>query len=58
MPNPIPPIVLVKTWLSLAYYANDEESKRYAEEMLIDTFGSVEVAIIYAEENGISMSAN
>lgn len=49
----IPPFILVKTWLSLASYSNNKASKRHAEKMLINAFGSVEVAIIFAEENGV-----
>lgn len=55
---PPPPIALFKVWLSLTYYSTDEESKRHAEKMLIKAFGSVEVAVIFAEENGINVGAH
>jgi hypothetical protein len=54
----IPPYILVKTWLLLASYSNIKASKRHAEKMLIKAFGSIEVAVIFAEENGVIISTS
>jgi hypothetical protein len=42
MSPPIPPIVLVRTWLQLLRADTDEEVRTHARKMLINVFGSVD----------------
>jgi hypothetical protein len=48
-----PPDVLVKTWIELLKLASDDEAHIHAKRMLIRAFGSIDLAFIYAENNGI-----
>jgi hypothetical protein len=49
-----PPQILVKTWLYLLT-AGEEESILHAKRMLVGAFGSVELAIIYMEQEKESL---
>ncbi|MFT6909507.1 MAG: hypothetical protein ACJAS1_006228 [Oleiphilaceae bacterium] len=51
-----PTTVLVKTWIELLKLASDDEAHIHAKRMLIVAFGSIELAFIYAENNGILTS--
>jgi hypothetical protein len=51
-----PPFVLVKTWLELLKNAEEKEVKRHANKMLINAFGSAEVAVIYLEQQGFKQT--
>jgi hypothetical protein len=53
MKQVIPPAVLIKTWIELLKIASDDEAHIHAKQMLAKTFGSIELAFIYAEDNGI-----
>jgi len=53
MKQGIPPTVLLKTWLELLKWSDDEEQHRHAKRMLVRHFGSVDIACMFAEENGI-----
>ncbi|MFT4806466.1 MAG: hypothetical protein ACI9YE_003700 [Psychroserpens sp.] len=46
------PIALVKTWIELLKLATDDETHIHAKRMLIGAFGSIKLAIMYAEDNG------
>jgi hypothetical protein len=46
----IPPPVLVKTWLELLQPSSEEGARRHAKRMLIGAFGSIELAIIFIEQ--------
>ena len=50
MPSPIPPIVLVRTWLQLLRADTDDEAKIHARKMLNNVFGSVDIAVEYVEQ--------
>jgi hypothetical protein len=52
-----PPFVLVKTWLELLKNAEEKEVRQHVNRMLVDAFGSVEVAVIYLEQQGSRRSA-
>jgi hypothetical protein len=45
MSIPIPPIVLVRTWLQLLRADTDDEAKSHARKMLNNVFGSVDLAV-------------
>jgi hypothetical protein len=49
MSPPIPPIVLVRTWLQLLR-ADTDEAKSHARKMLNNVFGSVDLAVEYVEQ--------
>jgi hypothetical protein len=49
MKQQTPPMILVKTWLSLLS-TEDEEARLHAKRMLEIAFGSVELALIYIEQ--------
>tara|TARA_B110000211_G_scaffold235034_1_gene308774 strand:- start:15383 stop:15592 length:210 start_codon:yes stop_codon:yes gene_type:complete len=51
MSSPVPPIVLVKTWLQLLRADTEIEAKNHAKKMLNNVFGSVDLAIEYIEQN-------
>jgi hypothetical protein len=46
-----PPIVLVKTWLQLVNFSTEEEVRNHSKRMINRNFGSVDLAIIYIEQN-------
>lgn len=50
MSPPIPPIVLVQTWLQLLRADTDEEARTHAKKMLNHVFGSVDLAVKYVEQ--------
>ena len=50
MSPPIPPIVLVRTWLQLLRADTDEEARTHARKMLNNVFGSVDLAVEYLEQ--------
>jgi len=50
MSPPIPPIVLVRTWLQLLRADADKEAKTHARKMLNNVFGSVDLAVEYLEQ--------
>jgi hypothetical protein len=52
-----PPVMLVKTWLYILTSADEEDARRHAKRMLLDVFGSVEVAIMYLEDHEEKLSA-
>jgi hypothetical protein len=52
MYQPLPPIVLVTTWLQLLRADTDEEARLHAKRMLNRAFGTVELAVKYVEQNG------
>jgi hypothetical protein len=52
-----PPFVLVKTWLELSTNSGEKDAQQHAKRMLIKAFGSVEVAVIYMEQQGLDRSA-
>jgi hypothetical protein len=47
----IPPIVLVKTWLQLLDFSTEKEVRDHSKRMINRNFGSVDLAIIYIEQN-------
>jgi hypothetical protein len=47
------PSVLVKTWIELLRLASDDENHIHAKRMFIGTFGSIELAFVYDEDNEI-----
>ncbi|MBU2983896.1 hypothetical protein [Saccharophagus degradans] len=51
-----PPLVLVKTWVSLVRSAEDEEVKSRACQMLIDAFGDMKAAADYCVRHNIQIS--
>jgi hypothetical protein len=55
--SPQPPFVLVKTWLELSTNAEEKEAINHAKRMLIRTFGSIEIAVIYMEQQGFERTA-
>lgn len=46
-----PPIALVKTWLQLLQSDMEPWAKREVEAKVITVFGSVELAIVYLQDN-------
>jgi hypothetical protein len=46
-----PPIVLVKTWLQLVNFSTEKEARDHSKRMINRNFGSVDLAIIYIEQN-------
>lgn len=50
-----PPLVLVKTWVSLVRSAEDEEVKSRACQMLIDAFGDMKAAADYCVRHNIQI---
>jgi hypothetical protein len=50
MSPPIPPIVLVQTWLQLLRADTDEEARTHAKKMLNHVFGSVDLAVEHVEQ--------
>jgi hypothetical protein len=52
-----PPSVLVKTWLELSRNSEEKDAMQHANRMLIRAFGSVELAVIYMEQQGLERSA-
>jgi hypothetical protein len=51
-----PPIVLVKTWLQLVNFSTEEEVRNHSKRMINRNFGSIDLAIIYIEQNQPSLS--
>ena len=51
MPQYIPPIVIVKTWLQLINFNTKKEVRDLSKRMINQNFGSVDLAIIYIEQN-------
>jgi hypothetical protein len=47
----IPPIALVKTWLQLVSFSAEKEARNYSQRMINLNFGSIDLAIIYIEQN-------
>jgi hypothetical protein len=47
----IPPSALVKTWLQLVSVSTEEEARNYSKRMINRNFGSIDLAIIYIEQN-------
>lgn len=45
-----PPPMLVKTWLQLLNTDTQQQAKTRALEILIDNFGSVDLAVTYLEQ--------
>ena len=46
-----PPLVLVKTWIQMLNSTNfDKQVRARANRMLVKSFGSVELAILYTED--------
>jgi hypothetical protein len=46
-----PPVVLFKTWLQLLQSDMDKEAKNEVENKVLKVFGSIEIAIMYLQEN-------
>jgi hypothetical protein len=46
-----PPIALVKTWLQLVSFSTEKEVSNHSKRMINRNFGSVDLAIIYIEQN-------
>jgi hypothetical protein len=46
-----PPPVLVKTWLMLIDLRSSAEARAHAKRMINRNFGSIDLAIIYIEQN-------
>ncbi|WP_157884320.1 hypothetical protein [Paraglaciecola hydrolytica] len=46
-----PPVILVRTWLQLISLNSEKEARDHAKKMINDNFGSVDLAIIYLEQN-------
>lgn len=55
-PTAEPPVVLVKTWVSLVRSSEDEEVKSRACQMLIDAFGDMKAAADYCVKNNIKIA--
>jgi hypothetical protein len=47
----IPPIALVKAWLQLVSFSTEKEARNYSKKMINRNFGSIDLAIIYIEQN-------
>jgi hypothetical protein len=56
MPQSIPPIVLVQTWLQLLSLSSEKEAQTHAKRMLVKAFGSVDLALEYIEQTGQKIS--
>jgi hypothetical protein len=56
MSQQTPPIVLVKTWLQLLQSDMEPEAKREVERKNNKVFGSVEIAIMYLQDESQSIS--
>jgi hypothetical protein len=52
MKQPIPPNALIKTWFDSLHLAPDHEAHILAKKRLIKAFGSIDLASMYAEDNG------
>jgi hypothetical protein len=50
MPQSIPPIVLVQTWLQLLSLSSEKEAQTHAKRMLARAFGSVDLALEYIDQ--------
>ena len=48
-----PPLVLVKTWYELLENAENEESRKHAERMLLGAFGSQQEVADYLKKHKI-----
>jgi hypothetical protein len=46
-----PPNALVKTWLQLVSFSTEKEARNHSKRMINRNFGSVDLAIIYIEQN-------
>jgi hypothetical protein len=46
-----PPIVLVTTWLQLINLSAEEDARKHAKRMIKINFGSVDLAIVYIQQN-------
>jgi hypothetical protein len=51
-----PPIVLVKTWLQLLQSDMEPEAKIKVERKIVKAFGSVEIAIMYLQDESQNIS--
>jgi hypothetical protein len=47
----IPSIALVKTWHQLVGFSTEKEARNYSKRMINRNFGSIDLAIIYIEQN-------
>lgn len=50
-----PPIVLVKTWVSLLTSSHDKQVKDRAKEMLINAFGDIKSVASFCAKNNINI---
>jgi hypothetical protein len=50
-----PPVVLVKTWISLVMSSEDNTVKQHAKEMLLNAFGDMSAVAVYAEKHQIKI---
>ena len=50
-----PPVQLVKTWIGLLFSNEDDVVKEHAKKMLIDTFGDMKTAALFAEKHDIEV---
>ena len=51
-----PPLILVRTWVSLLYSNESMEVKEHAAKMLTNTFGSIQAAAEFCLKNGIKVN--
>lgn len=58
MDRKYPPVVLVKTWLELLSSSECGEVKRRASDMLVNAFGDIQSAYVFAVENGLLAEKN
>ena len=52
-----PPVALVKTWLQVLRSDVDKEAIRHVKNMLVCNFGSVDLAVMYVEQQRERLSA-
>jgi hypothetical protein len=55
MSNQIPSIVIVQTWLQILQSDMEPEAKLNVERKIVKVFGSVEIAIMYLQDESQSI---
>lgn len=51
--NSHPPVTLVKTWIDLITSEEPGEVRRHAGEMLLKSFGDMDLALAFAKDHGL-----
>lgn len=50
-----PPLILVKTWLALIKSSEEKEVKDHALNMLLSSFGNLEMVAAYCKKHGLEI---